>query len=254
MPTTSFLTGLIIPLNLCLTLVAIGVVIAFFRWRKTGVTFIIVGAAWLFAWTLPITSLWIGGYLEHMYPHPIPSALPTADVIVVLGGNTANARDNWFEPYDRHNSTTRVDTAAELYLAHRAPKVLLSGGALEGDVSEARGMAHAIRQLGVPEDALILENSSRSTYENAARTKELLNSRDLHQVLLVTSALHMPRAVATFHKQQVEVTAASVPPQIMLPPDGSVSPWLPNARALEASRSIIKEYAAFVLYRVRGWV
>jgi uncharacterized SAM-binding protein YcdF (DUF218 family) len=254
MPTTSFLTGLIIPLNLCLTLMAIGAVVAIFRWRKTAVAFVLVGAGWLIAWTLPITSLWVGGYLEHMYPHPPPSDLPTADVIVVLGGNTANARDNWFEPYDRHNSTTRVDTAAELYAAHRAPKVLLSGGALEGDVSEARGMAHAIRQLGVPEDALILENSSRSTYENAARTKEQLNARDVHRVLLVTSALHMPRAVATFRKQQVDVIAASVPPQITLPPDGSVSPWLPNERALEASRSIVKEYAALVLYWVRGWV
>ena len=73
----------------------------------------------------------------------------------------------------------RIDIAAQLYLAGRAPKVLLSGGALEGDVSEARGMAHAIRQQGVPETALILENSSRTTYENAAMTEDQLKARGI---------------------------------------------------------------------------
>ena len=72
----------------------------------------------------------------------------------------------------------RIDIAAQLYLAGRA-QVLLSGGALEGDVSEARGMAHAIRQQGVPETALILENSSRTTYENAAMTEDQLKARGI---------------------------------------------------------------------------
>ena len=95
----------------------------------------------------------------------------------------------------------RIDIAAQLSLAGRAPKVLLSGGALEGDVSEARGMAHAIRQQGVPETALILENSSRTTYENAAMTEDQLKARGIGKILLVTSALHMPRAMAAFAKQ-----------------------------------------------------
>lgn len=254
MPTTSLVAGLIIPGNLCLTLIAIGLVLALLRWRKTGMAFVATGFFWLAAWSLPVTSLVLGGYLENLYPHPPPQQLPTADVIVVLGGNTANARANWFEPYDRRTATTRVDTAADLYLAGRAPKVLLSGGALEGDVSEAKGMAHAIRQLGVPEDALILENDSRSTYENAALSEAQLRDNHIQRVLLVTSALHMPRAVATFTKQDLEIIPAASPPQIVLPADGSVSPWWPNQRTLDASRSIIKEYAALFLYWLRGWV
>ena len=117
----------------------------------------------------------------------------------------------------------RIDIAAQLYLAGRAPKVLLSGGALEGDVSEARGMAHAIRQQGVPETALILENSSRTTYENAAMTEDQLKARGIGKILLVTSALHMPRAMAAFAKQGVVAIAAPAPPQIVPPTDGSLS-------------------------------
>lgn len=254
MPTTSFLSNLIIPLNLCLTLVVIGLVLGLVRWRKTGLTIALFGAGWLLAWSLPITSLWLGGKLENHYPLPSPNEAPTADAIVVLGGNTANARSNWFEPLDKTTVTTRVDAAAELYLAGRAPKVLLSGGALEGDVSEARGMAFAIRQLGVPESALILENASRSTYENAFLSAQEIQRHNIRSVLLVTSAVHMPRAMAVFRKQGINATAAAVPRQIVLPDDGSLSPWEPNERALDASRSIIKEYAAILLYWVRGWI
>ncbi len=254
MPTTSSLTNLIIPLNLCLTFLAIGLVLGLLRWRMTGAGFALFGATWLLAWSLPITSLWLGGKLENHYPPPLPTDAPTADAIVVLGGNTANARANWFEPLDRTTATTRVDTAAELYLARRAPKVLLSGGALEGDVSEARGMAAAIRQLGVPESALILENASRSTYENAFLSAEQLRQHGIHSILLVTSAVHMPRAMAVFKTQGIKVMPAAVPKQIVLPADGTISPWMPNERALDASRSIIKEYAAIALYWARGWI
>ena len=148
----------------------------------------------------------------------------------------------------------RIDIAAQLCLAGRAPKVLLSGGALEGDVSEARGMAHAIRQQGVPETALILENSSRTTYENAAMTEDQLKARGIGKILLVTSALHMPRAMAAFAKQGVVAIAAPAPPQIVPPTDGSLSLWVPDQRTFDASRSIIKEYAGLFVYWLRGWV
>jgi len=254
MTVTSYLANLIIPLNLCLTLVALGLVLGLFRLRRTGAALAAAGVLWAAAWSLPITSLWLGGALEQRYPYRPAEQLPTADAIVVLGGNTANGRANWFEPYNRETAVLRVDAATELYRAGRAPKVVLSGGALEGDVSEARGMAHQMRQNGVPETALILENASRTTYENAALTEDTLRSHAIQSVLLVTSALHMPRAMAAFSKQGVQATAAPAPPQIVVPHDGSVQLWIPNRRAFDASRSIIKEYAGLLVYWVRGWV
>lgn len=254
MTLSSYLTNLIIPYNLCLTLVAIGLALGLFRLRKTAAALIVSGLLWALAWSLPATSLWLGGALESRYPHLSPSESPTADAIVVLGGNTANGRTNWFLPYDKNSAVVRVDTAAQLYLAGRAPKVLLSGGALEGNVSEARGMAYAIRQQGVPESALILENASRTTYENAALTEDQLKARDIGKVLLVTSALHMPRAMAAFSKQGVAAIAAPALPQIVPPADGSLNPWLPDRRTFDASRSIIKEYAGLFVYWLRGWV
>jgi len=254
MNVTSYLASLIIPQNLCIALVIVGVVLALFRLRKTGTTFVIAGVVWVTAWSLPATSLWLGGALESTYPHKPAAQMPTADAIVVLGGNTANGRRNWFQPYDKDTAIVRVDTATELYHAGRAPKIVLSGGALEGDVSEAQGMAHIMKQQGVPDHALLLENASRTTYENATQTEEELKEHGFKRVLLVTSALHMPRAMAAFSKQGVYAIPAPTPPQIVLPSDGSITPWLPHMRTLDASRSIIKEYAGLLVYRLRGWV
>lgn len=251
---TSYLANLIIPQNLCITLVIVGLVLGLFRLRKTGATVAAVGVIWVTVWSLPATSLWLGGSLEARYPHMPAAQLPTADAIVVLGGNTANGRANWFLPYDKDTAIVRVDTALALYEAGRAPKVVLSGGALEGDVSEARGMAHVLKLQGIPDEALVLENSSRTTYENATLTEEELKEHGFKRILLVTSALHMPRAMAAFSKQGVSAIPAAAPPQIFLPADGSITPWLPHMRTLDASRSIIKEYAGLLVYWMRGWV
>ena len=251
---TNYLANLIIPQNLCVTLVVLGLVLGLFRMRRTGAALAAAGLAWVLAWSLPATSLWLGGSLESRYPHRPPQELPTADAIVVLGGNTANGRANWFLPYDKETAVVRVDTAIELYKADRAPRVVLSGGALEGDVSEARGMAFLMKQQGVPEEALLLENASRTTYENATLTEEELKEHGFKNILLVTSALHMPRAMAAFSKLGVSAIPASTPPQIVLPADGSVQPWMPHMRTLDASRSIIKEYAGLLVYWLRGWV
>jgi uncharacterized SAM-binding protein YcdF (DUF218 family) len=64
----------------------------------------------------------------------------------------------------------------------------------------------------------------------------------------------MPRAMAAFRKQGVTAFPAPSQPQIVLPASPHISPWLPDERAFEASRSIIKEYTGLFLYWIRGWI
>ncbi|NYT44759.1 YdcF family protein [Pollutimonas thiosulfatoxidans] len=251
---SSFLTNLVIPLNLCITLLLIGAILFMVRWRKTGFLVAATGLAWALFWSLPASSLWAGGRLEQLYPHQPPMNLPTADAIVVLGGSTANGRTNWFEPYDSATATSRVDTAAVLYKEGRAPLIVLSGAALEGSVSEAQMMANALKQADIPETAMLLENRSFTTHENAVYTAEKLKQRDIRRILLVTSALHMPRAMAVFRKQGVSAIASPAPPQIVVPADPRFSFWQPSMRALAASRSIVKEYVGLLVYWMRGWI
>ena len=222
--------------------------------RLAGVLLIIAGLTWVLAWSLPITSLYLGGRLESQHPYKLPRDLPRADVIVVFGGNTQANRTNWFEPFNRATAVDRIDLAEALYLAGRAPRILISGSALDGKVSEAQMLARLLRQRGIPDSAILLENNSRNTYENARFTDIIMRSQKLKSALLVTSALHMPRAAGSLQKRGIQVTAASGAPQIVLPQKNPPELWRPHIRSLEASRTIIKEYLGLFGYWVRGWL
>lgn len=254
MSLSSLLTNLVIPLNLGIALWVVGVLFFVIRRRRIAVLLASSGLAWVLFWSMPATTLWAGGHLEQLYTYHPPETLPKADAIVVLGGSTASNRPNWFEPFDRSKTIARVDTAAELYKAGRAPLIIVSGAALEGSVSEAQIMANSLRQQGVPSEAIILESESLTTYQNAIYTAQLLESHEIDKVLLVTSALHMPRSMGVFRKQQVDATPASSPPQIVVPDDPAFSFWLPSTHVLSASRSIVKEYVGMLVYWLRGWL
>jgi uncharacterized SAM-binding protein YcdF (DUF218 family) len=134
--------------------------------------------------------------------------IPNADVIVVLGGGTEPA------VYPRttveiNGAGDRVLYAAQLLKEGKAPNILLSGGDIEwmdeGSTTPAEDMATILTQMDVPESALWLETESKNTYENAVDAKKILDEKEINKILLVTSAMHMPRAVAVFEKQGFEV-------------------------------------------------
>lgn len=254
MTLSSFLTNLVVPLNLFVALLLIATLLFIARRRKTSIFIAIMALSWTVFWSLPASSLWAGGRLEQLYPHALPSDLPPAEAIVVLGGSTANGRTNWFEPYDSASAIARVDNAALLYKAHRAPVIVVSGAALDGGISEAQMMANALKQQGIPDNALILESASYTTYENGVLTIRELKQRNIKRILLVTSALHMPRSMAVFRKLGITVIPAPSAPQIVVPSDPQFSFWQPNLRVLSASRSIVKEYVGLLVYWVRGWI
>ncbi|PRY97046.1 uncharacterized SAM-binding protein YcdF (DUF218 family) [Jezberella montanilacus] len=245
---------LLYPPNLCLLLLAAAVVLALIQKKSSALTLAAIGLLWVLIWSLPISAIYFGGRLENNYRYLAADKAQLTDAIVVLGGNTQSNRSNWFEPYSRLTAVDRIDRAAELYFEKKAPHIIVSGGSLEGPISEAHGMARALRQKGVPEAVIVLENDSRNTYENALFSQKILQQKHWTSVAVVTSALHMPRAIATFKKLGIEAIPSNVAPQIVIPSNMRFNPWLPHTRSLEASRSIIKEYFGLLGYWLRGWI
>lgn len=94
--------------------------------------------------------------------------------------------------------------------------------------------------LGVPVSAMVLEPASRNTIENARFTADLLQDRGITRVLLVTSALHMPRSVALFEQQGLEIIPAATDHEVR--PEPAWRLWLPNTNALDGSSRAIKEW------------
>lgn len=95
-----------------------------------------------------------------------------------------------------HSSETlksRVEAAVHLYQAGLVPVLLMSGGVDRSGLNEAEAMRDMALALGVPEEAVYLENQSVNTYANLELSAPFL--QDKQSVILVSSAYHLPRAL-----------------------------------------------------------
>ena len=209
---------------------------------------------WLGLWSLPVVSDALSLSLERRFVNQTVAELPLADAVVVLGGGMAPAPPEWPYP-DLGGGADRVWQGARIYHAGKAPLVIISGGSLPWlgkRMSEAEAMWQLLADLGVPSDAVLFESRSRSTRENALYTAKLVQERGLDQVLLVTSALHMPRALATFRAAGIDAIPAATDFEVM-PEPNHVLRWLPDAAALAKSSRAFKQYIGLWVYRWRGW-
>jgi uncharacterized SAM-binding protein YcdF (DUF218 family) len=191
--------------------------------------------------------------LESIHPAKRIHEYPDADLIVVLGGTTGAVREPRLEAEEIHGA--RLQTAVRLYRAGKGKAVVVSGGLyrLPGDKfrSEAEDMRDVLEGLGVPRSAVVMEPRSRNTYENAKFTAELLRERGASRVLLVTSALHMPRAAALFRRHGVDATP--VPCSFLSGArHGPISGLKPEAIHLQHSESAVKEYVGRFVYWLFG--
>lgn len=250
------------PLGLAAFLLLVGVL-----WRgRPGLT---KGAI-----VVALLLLWIGGNrwvaaglarsLEGQFP-PLQEA-PHADVILLLGGGSRPDLPPRPLP-EVSEAGDRIIYAAWLYHQGKAPAILVSGGqpAIGPQTGQdaAENMTILLKMLGVPREAIWQESDSRNTYENALYSRPILAEHEVEQVLLVTSALHMPRAAAIFQKQGVTVVPAPVDFHVtaaeweyMQRPDPAN--WLyyalPDVGGLDLTTMVIKEYIGMLVYGWRGWL
>ena len=232
--------AVISPLGTSLLLGLAALVLGASRWRRLSMVTALLGLVWLWAWSMPVTSLWLRGALESRYPPVALQGLPRAQAIVVLGGGMSPPGAGRLWP-DLSAAADRVWHASRLFHAGKAPIVVMSGGAdpTLSPVSEAQAMRDFILDLGVPNSAVLLEEGSRNTRENAQFTARLLRQRQIDRVLLVTSALHMRRSMAHFRAQGLTVVTAATDHSPLGAP--GVAGWLPDAGALEGSGRAFKE-------------
>jgi len=213
------------------------------RRRAMGTALLVLAVAWSTLWSIPNASEWLRAPLERQHAVVAMSALPQADAIVVLGGGKVRP--------DQLMSS-RLAAAAHAWGAGRARMIILSGGAGRGGSgrgrSEADRMAEAITLLGVPDSALVLEDQSRSTEENAEFSARIGRQRGIHRILLVTSSLHMPRASLLFREAGFEVIPVPAPEQAAR--QSWTEQWVPTSRALWRSGRALKEYAGLLAIRV----
>ncbi|HVY87498.1 MAG TPA: YdcF family protein [Hyphomonadaceae bacterium] len=197
------------PSNLLLLAMAVGILLL--RWartRKLGLRLAAGGAiATALVTVLPVSE-WLLASLERRFPAYEPCKSSTAQPlagIILLGGAISSEEIDGRIIEDLGGSADRIRKAAQL--AHEYPSlpVLVSGGQAfprKGARPESVATADLLKELGVEESRLKLETASRTTAENAAFVKSQAGTGAW---LLVTSAFHMPRSVATFRKAGIDV-------------------------------------------------
>jgi uncharacterized SAM-binding protein YcdF (DUF218 family) len=120
-------------------------------------------------------------------------------------------------------------------------------------VTEASLAAELLEAYGVPSDSILVESNSRNTHENAINTAVIWLARRFRSGLLVTSATHMPRALASFRKAGLDVAPWPADFRTEHPLVNSVFDFLPDPGALEMTTTAIKEWLGLAVYRLRGW-
>jgi len=202
--------------------------------------------------------MWLVRSLEWRY---LPNGeIPQAEAIVVLGGGTRPriAPRPWYEV---NEAGDRILYGAILYKQGKAPLLVVTGGRAEwlgeGGNPESEDMAAIAEALGVPSSAIIQESQSFNTRDNAVNTREILNKRGINKILLVTSALHMPRSMEIFRKVGVESIA--VPTDFLSVQNenskglAAILDLLPSVDALKNTTNAIKEYIGLLVYQLAGW-
>ena len=179
------------------------------------------------------------------------------DYAIVLGGMMS-----YDEKLDKPQFSRGVDRLLQplvLLQQKQVKKIILTGGSgsiEHPDHREAGILKKYLISIGIPDSAIIIENNSRNTRENALFTKNILDSLHVNsKILFVTSAFHMRRGIGCFNK--VGIT--------------NIRPWctdrfsgerkfaidhcfIPNSTAMEAFTLLIHEISGYIIYKLSGYV
>jgi uncharacterized SAM-binding protein YcdF (DUF218 family) len=248
MPFRYFLKQLLLPPGILLLLLLLAWWLRRSRPRLAGVCFALgLGGLWLMS--LPIVVQWSAGLLEREPPlarEKWAMLGQRADAIIVLGSGRERGDVAWGGDQPTGIGLERQRFAARLAKASGLP-VLTSGGLHYGTPpSEAQMMADSLRDdFGVT--VRWQEGRSRTTWENAQFSAEVLLPQGIKRVVLVTHAGHMPRAVWSFRKAGFEVVPAPVG---FLGGDNArpLGGWMPEFKAIWQNGQLMNEAVGQIGY------
>jgi len=173
--------GVPVPLSLVLSVILSAIVRGVYltmppgNWKRR----VVIAAAFLASFVVfPLAQMYCFGQTDYRRK---------ADVIVVFGAK-ANVDGTASQALE-----DRTRTAIALYRAKLAPLLIFSGGPGAGAVSEPEAMRRLAVAEGVPESAIVLDESGLNTDATVANTVAMFGQRHIKTVLAVSHSYHLPR-------------------------------------------------------------
>ena len=237
------------PSNSLFLLFALGAVLRFAGRRRIAAWLMSLSvAAFAAIMVLPVSN-YLMLTLETRFPAP---TLPGhVDGIITLGGPlNCHTTERWKRP-QINGHAERLTEALTLSRRYPEATLLISGGHYDPDdrIPEAHIARDLLVELGHPPDHMLLEDKSRTTWENGALSREVARPRPGQVWVLVTSAFHMPRAVGVFRKLGWQV----IPYPVDYLTDGTTSgPFVSVGYRLAQFDFVAREWMALIAYHLKG--
>jgi uncharacterized SAM-binding protein YcdF (DUF218 family) len=239
------IAALLLPPTSLLLLALLGLLLARRR-RALGTALTAFSLLSLLALSMPAVAYRLARTLE---PPALPNSRAIGDVqaIVILAGGISRAAPDWGGETLSVSSLQRVRYGARLARELKLP-VLVSGGSPTGGSPEGALMKEALEtEFNVP--VRWLDDRSHTTAENTTHSARLLQAAGVRRVALVTSAMHMPRALRSFRATGLQVVPA--PTGYFGQSEFRPSQLIPNGDALRISFLALREWLGLGWYRLR---
>ena len=230
-----------LPSGLIICLILIGLIK-----RKPLLIWLSLVLFYLFA--TPIVSASIFKYVERGQVRKDISKMPKADAIVVLGGmfnyvkTETGGLNEWGDP-------DRFFGGIELFKAGKANQLIFTGAKMpwadKDQETEGESLKKYAIQFGVPDSSIKISGLVTTTEDESKEVRKLLPTSN--NIILVTSAYHMPRSKSLFDKQGFNVTSFPVDSKVSV--EGrTILDYLPHAENFRNSETAIRELIGRLFY------
>lgn len=232
--------GLLMPLPFSLSLLLVSLLLLFFSRRQLlAKVLALFSFIILFVFSLLPSAYHLAKPLERQYP-PLLVAEQSLDYILVLGSSGINDKNLPITGQLSATALSRFSEALRLYYANPNAIIVVSGSGFGDTQSHAQLLQTLALTFAIPEQRIIRLDSSKDTHQEAQQMSTLIQGK---KAALVTSATHMPRAMALFsHYNQYPIAA----PAMYLAKENSHSlpayNYIPSAYQLYKSQVALHEY------------
>ncbi|REK23562.1 MAG: YdcF family protein [Planctomycetota bacterium] len=244
------------PYFVLLAAIAIGVLVVLFRGtvRRRWKLLLVLAVASLIAMSTPVVTYFTLGTLEWRYP-PVTERPADLDAIVILSAGIYPPDAVRPAAVLGERTINRCLRGAELFAQGEPCPIVVAGGRVDPERAGptlAGAMVDLMHgQFGIAREHFLVEETSRTTHENAVNCSEMLRKRNLQRVALVTDATHMHRAVLCFRKQGLDVIPIACSHRAT-ELTWELDDFLPNPGDAVRNQAVFHEYLGMLWYYFQG--
>ncbi len=245
---------LIMPLSVLFILLFLGIAFSLYNKKRTSVYLYLLVLAWGFVISTSCFTQFAASYLENQNRicFQVPDSIRNQEInILVLGGGHVDDENLTALNQLGCNALGRLNEGIRLFKQHSKARLVLSGWGAGQKSSQAEVLRNAARDLGIPDSSMHILPEPWNTKDEARVFKAVIGTNA--PFILVTDAIHMPRAI--YHFRNAGMNPVPAPTNFSIK-KGSKSKsghcLIPSAQNILTAEKLIHEYAGLLWAKMGG--